>query len=133
MECCRSLCHFARAQRAEKSLVTIPRELYTVFLVILTVSDPRAAGQRPVRLAAVPSRRLAQGDTVENLFDTLSRKENHTFCKRTQFAATLRLSRKGVNVRHQIIFCKSKNHAFCFCTLRRTGGVTEEGELRALL
>ena len=41
--------------------------------------------------------------------------------------------RKGVNARHQIIFCKSKNHTFCFCPLHRTGGVTEEGEFAAFL
>ena len=31
---------------------------------MLSVSSPRATEQRPVRLAAVPSRRLAQGDTI---------------------------------------------------------------------
>ena len=32
-----------------------------------------------------------------------------------------------------IISRKSKNHAFCFCTLHRAGGVTEEGEAAAFL
>ena len=40
------------------------QELFTVCLATLTAYSPRAAGQRPVRLAAVPSRRLAQGDTI---------------------------------------------------------------------
>ena len=47
--------------------------------------------------------------------------------------AYLRLSRKGVNARHQIIFCKSKNHTFCFCPLRFAESVTEEGEFAAFL
>ena len=42
----------------------LPREPYAVYLETLSASDPRAAGQRPDRLAAVPSRRLAQGDTI---------------------------------------------------------------------
>ena len=28
---------------------------------------------------------------------------------------------------------KSKNHTFCFCTLHRAGGATEEGEFAAFI
>ena len=78
----------------------------------------------------------AQGDTKRQppfFHNQIARPKTTLFGKRTQFVAYLRLSRKGVNARHQIIFCKSKNHTFCFCTLRFMESVTEEGEFRALL
>ena len=53
-----------RAQASGEIFGILPREPYAVYLETLSVSNPRAAGQRPVRLAAVPSRRLAQGDTI---------------------------------------------------------------------
>ena len=56
------LCHFDRAQASGEIFGKILREFYTVCLATLTAYNPRAAGQRPVRLAAVPSRWLAQGD-----------------------------------------------------------------------
>ena len=52
-----------RAQASGEIFSKILRGFYTVCLATLTAYNPRAAGQRPVRLAAVPSRRLAQGDT----------------------------------------------------------------------
>ena len=48
----------AKRRRSREIFTRKPREPYAVCLVTRTVSDPRAAGQRPVRLAAVPSRRL---------------------------------------------------------------------------
>ena len=51
-----------RAQASGEIFGNIPRELYAVCLATLTAYNPRAAGQRPIRLAAVPFRRLAQGD-----------------------------------------------------------------------
>ena len=53
-----------RAQASGEIFGKLPQELFTVCLATLTAYSPRAAGQRPVRLAAVPSRRLAQGDTI---------------------------------------------------------------------
>ena len=63
--------------------------------------------------------------------------------KRPQFAENLRLNSERVNARNfligealkdcTIISRKSKNHVFCFCTLHRVGGVTEEGETAAFL
>ena len=56
-----------RAQASGEIFGKILREFYTVCLATLTAYNPRAAGQRPIRLAAVPSRRLAQGDTIVTL------------------------------------------------------------------
>ena len=52
-------------KRAEKSLVNCRKSCLRFVWQHLTAYSPHAAGQRPVRLAAVPSRRLAQGDTIE--------------------------------------------------------------------
>ena len=57
----RPLCHFDRAQASGEIFSKILRGFYTVCLATLTAYNPRAAGQRPVRLAAIW--RLAQGDT----------------------------------------------------------------------
>ena len=54
-----------RAQASGEIFGKLPQELFTVCLATLTAYSPRAAGQRPVRLAAVPSWRLAQGDTKD--------------------------------------------------------------------
>ena len=50
-----------RAQASGEIFSKILRGFYTVCLATLTAYNPRAAGQRPVRLAAIW--RLAQGDT----------------------------------------------------------------------
>ena len=55
------MCHFSRAQASGEIFGKILQGFYTVCLATLTAYRPRAAGQRPVRLAAVW--RLAQGDT----------------------------------------------------------------------
>ena len=70
-----------RAQASGEIFGKIPREFYTVCLATLTAYRPRAAGLRPVRLAAVPSRRLAQGDTKKHsyLFIITCAWQNDTF------------------------------------------------------
>ena len=76
---------------------------------------------------------LPQGAKLACALRSSSQKSHFVAIFGNPVVAYLRLSRKGVNARHQIIFCKSKNHTFCFCPLHRTGGVTEEGEFAAFL